>query len=669
MSHELRTPLNSLLILAEQLSSNPQGNLTPKQVEFAETIRGSGVDLLKLINDILDLSKIESGTVTVDVGEVRFDEMRQNLERTFRHVAEGKGVSFNIQIDQNVPSAIYTDAQRLDQVLKNLLSNAFKFTERGHVKLRVAPADSGWSADHDSLNRAKEVFAFSVSDSGIGIPLDKQSTIFDAFQQADGSTNRRYGGTGLGLAISRELAHLLGGEIKLESHQGRGSTFTLFLPEAYSSASVEKIAEVPRAETATTARTDKSERPVPPFTDVSISDDRFSILACEKAILIVEEDGDLAQWLLDSAHDAGFKAIVTPQGRTASALVREFAPIAIALDLELSDIEGYKVLERLKSDLATRHIPVIILSAAGASPQSALKYGAIAALEKPVDSTAIRTVLARVGAMTGAKAKKLLVVEDDATQRTSIRELIGNGSVDLREAATAAEALAALRDQELGCVVLDLILPDMSGFKLIEQIRAEHQQLPIIVYTGKVLSRREEEQLNRIAQTVIVKDVRSPERLFDQTALWLHRDVSKLSKERRDLLQRLHDPDEIFAGKKVLIVDDDIRNIFAMTSLLERYKMNVISAEAGKAGIEALQSARDIDLVLMDIMLPEMDGYDTIRAIRTIYGFEQLPIIALTAKAMKGDREKCIDAGASDYIAKPVETEELLALLRNWLYR
>jgi HAMP domain-containing protein/signal transduction histidine kinase/CheY-like chemotaxis protein len=669
MSHELRTPLNSLLILAEQLSSNPQGNLTPKQVEFAQTIHGSGVDLLKLINDILDLSKIESGTVTVDVGEVRFDEMRQNLERTFRHVAENRRVSFNIEIDQNAPAAIYTDAQRLDQVLKNLLSNAFKFTEGGHVKLRVAPADSGWSADHECLNRAKEVFAFSVSDSGIGIPLEKQSTIFDAFQQADGSTNRRYGGTGLGLAISRELAHLLGGEIKLESHEGRGSTFTLFLPEAYSSADVEKIAEISNMKAATTARPDKGERPVPPFTDVSIPDDRFSMLASEKAVLIVEEDRDLAQWLLDSAHDAGFKAIVTPQGRTVPGLAREFAPITIALDLELSDVEGYKVLERLKSDLTTRHIPVIILLGAGASPQSALKYGAIAALEKPVDSTAIRTVLAKVGAMTGAKTKKLLVVEDDAVQRISIRELVGNGSVDIREAATAAEALAALRDQEFGCVVLDLMLPDMSGFKLIEQIRAEHQQLPIIVYTGRDLSEKEEEKLNRVAQTIIVKDVRSPERLFDQTALWLHRDVSKLSKEKRDLLQRLHDPDEIFAGKKVLIVDDDIRNIFAMTSLLERYKMNVISAETGKAGIEALHSARDIDLVLMDIMLPEMDGYDTIRAIRAIYGFEQLPIIALTAKAMKGDREKCIDAGASDYIAKPVETEELLALLRNWLHR
>src|SRR5438552_4046470 len=564
MSHELRTPLNSLLILAEQLSSNPEGNLSPKQVEFASTIRDSGVDLLKLINDILDLSKVESGTVTVDVGEVRFQEMQQNLERTFGHVAEGKGLTFNIDIDENMPPLIYTDAQRLDQVLKNLLSNAFKFTERGYVKLRVAPAASGWSADHPRLKRAKAVFAFSVSDSGIGIPADKQTTIFEAFQQADGGTSRRYGGTGLGLAISRELARLLCGEIKLESHEGQGSTFTLFLPDSCPSDENEKLGPASAKETAMLPERRGSEPAVSPFANASIPDDRFGILPSDKTILIV---------------------------------------------------------------------------------------------------------FAKAVAMAAAVTKKLLVIEDDSAQRLAIRELVGNGSIEVIEAATAAEGLAALRDQEVGCVILDLMLPDISGFKLIEQIRAEHQQLPIIIYTGKDLSRKEEEQLNRLAQTIIVKDVHSPERLFDETALWLHRDVSKLPKDKRDLLQHMHDPNEILSGKKILIVDDDIRNIFAMTSLLERYKINVITAETGKAGIEALKKNRDIDLVLMDIMLPEMDGYDTMRAIRHMYSFNQLPIVALTAKAMKGDREKCIDAGASDYIAKPVETEELLSLLRNWLLR
>ena len=564
MSHELRTPLNSLLILAEQLSSNPEGNLSSKQIEFASTIRDSGVDLLKLINDILDLSKVESGTVTVDVGEARFQEMQQNLERTFGHVAEDKGLTFSIDIDQKLPLAIYTDAQRLDQVLKNLLSNAFKFTERGYVRLRVAPAPTGWSADHPSLARAKAVFAFSVSDSGIGIPLDKQGTIFEAFQQADGSTNRRYGGTGLGLAISRELARLLGGEIKLESNEGQGSVFTLFLPDSYSSVENEKVGGAVAADAAALAERERSEPAVSPFTNASIPDDRFSILPSDKTILIVEEDRDLAQWLLEQAHDAGLKAIVTPQGRTALALVREYAPIAITVDLQLPDIEGSKLLERIKSDLSTRHVPVIALSTHDSVRQSALKYGAIAALEKPISSAAIRKVLAKAATIAAAKTRKLLVIEDDARQRIAIRELVGNGTVEIVEASNAADGLAALRDQEIGCIILDLMLPDMSGFKLIEQIRAEHQQLPVIIYTGKDLSRKEEEQLNRLAQTIIVKDVRSPERLFDQTALWLHRDVSKLPQDKRDLLRRLHDPNAILAGKKILIVDDDIRNIFAI---------------------------------------------------------------------------------------------------------
>jgi HAMP domain-containing protein/signal transduction histidine kinase/CheY-like chemotaxis protein len=668
MSHELRTPLNSLLILADQLSSNPEGNLSSKQIEFARTIRDSGVDLLKLINDILDLSKVESGTVTVDVGEVRFQEMQQNLERTFGHVAENKGLSFKIDIDGKLPPAIYTDAQRLDQVLKNLLSNAFKFTESGHVTLRVAPVSDGWSADHPSLKRAKAVFAFSVSDSGIGIPAEKQATIFEAFQQADGSTSRRYGGTGLGLAISRELARLLGGEIALKSQEDQGSTFTLFLPDSYSVGEKEKIGAAQRPAVAALPDGERREPAPGVFTNASIPDDRFGILPSDKTILIIEENREDAQWLLDAAHEAGVKAIVTPQGRMAAGLARDYKPIVIALDFQLSDIDGSKLLERIKSDLTIRHIPIIAFARPNFGLQSALKHGAMAALEKPIGSATIRVLFARAAGIASSKPKKLLIIDDDANQRTAIRELVGDG-IEVIEAPTGTEGLSALRDQEMSCVILDLMLPDVSGFKLIEKIRAEHQQLPVIIYTGKDLSRKEEEELNRLAQTIIVKDVRSPERLFDQVALWLHRDVSKLPADKRDLLRRLHDPNEILVGKKILIVDDDIRNIFAMTSLLERYKINVVSAETGKAGIEALEKARDIDLVLMDIMLPEMDGYDTMRAIRQRYGFNELPIVALTAKAMKGDREKCIDAGASDYIAKPVETEELLSLLRNWLVR
>nr|MBA2433130.1 response regulator [Chthoniobacterales bacterium] len=669
MSHELRTPLNSLLILADQLSTNPEGNLTPKQVEFAKTIRGSGRDLLRLINDILDLSKIESGTVTLDVGEVRFEELRQSMERTFRHVAEGKDLSFSINIDPSLPAAVYTDAQRLEQVLKNLLSNAFKFTDRGSVSLSVMPADAGWSSERPSLASADQVFAFSVTDSGIGIPAEKQATIFDAFQQADGSTSRKYGGTGLGLAISRELARVLGGEIRLGSVEGGGSTFTLFLPQNYSVSPLDRPAPpVAAAVVQDQHQNGEYNGALPAPTDTAVADDRGNILPGEKALVIVEDDRDFAQWLLDLTRERGFKGIVTARGSTALELIREFAPVAITLDISLPDINGWKVLDRLKSDLSTRHIPVFIISA-NEEPENALKQGALRFLTKPIPEAAIEGIFAKIREMSETGAKKLLVIEDDETQRNSIRELIGNESAHLTDAGSAGEALAQLERERFDCVVLDLMLPDMSGFELIEKIREQETHLPIIVYTGKDLSAEEEEKLNRVAQMTIVKDVRSPERLFDQTALWLHREAATLPTDKREILQRLHDPDAVLNSKKVLIVDDDVRNIFAMTSMLERYKMNVLSAETGRGAIEALQREHGIDLVLMDIMLPEMDGYETMRAIRNMYGFGELPIIALTAKAMKGDREKCIEAGASDYISKPVDTERLLTLLRSWLHR
>ncbi|MDQ6626140.1 MAG: response regulator, partial [Verrucomicrobiota bacterium] len=670
MSHELRTPLNSLLILAEQLSANPDGNLTPKQVEFARTIRGSGKDLLKLINDILDLSKIESGTVSIDIGEVRFEEMRQTMERTFRHVAEGKGLSFKIEVDPSLPAEVHTDAQRLDQVLKNLLSNAFKFTERGHVNLRVSKADGGWTPGNGNLDRAESVFAFAVNDSGIGIPDEKQTTIFEPFIQADGSTSRKYGGTGLGLAISRELARVLGGEIRVESGHGRGSTFTLFLPHNYTVIPMERPLTEPAVKAAEmqSVSTNGESAPQPAEEHGVVPDDRTNVLPGEKVVLIIEDDRDFAQWLLDVAHENGFKAIVTARGNTGLALVREFLPTAITLDISLPDVTGWQVLDRLKGDVGTRHIPVFVISA-NEEPENALKQGALRFLTKPVDHAQVKGIFDKAHEMADSKSKKLLVIEDDETQRNSIRELIGNETADLTDAGDGKEALNALSNERFDCVVLDLMLPDMTGFELIDRIRSEDSNLPIIVYTGKDLSRDEEEKLNRIAQTTIVKDVRSPERLYDQTALWLHRDAAKLPEDKREMLRKLHDPDAVLSGKKVLIVDDDIRNIFAMTSMLERYKMDVSSAETGKAAIEVLNQRPGIEVVLMDIMLPEMDGYETMRTIRKMFGFEQLPIIALTAKAMKGDREKCIDAGASDYISKPVDTERLLTLLRNWLHR
>jgi CheY-like chemotaxis protein len=402
--------------------------------------------------------------------------------------------------------------------------------------------------------------------------------------------------------------------------------------------------------------------------EFTLADDRANVLPGEKSVLIIEDDADFAQWLLDVARQNGFKAVVTPRGKAALELVREFSPSAITLDLRLPDVDGWQILNRLKSDLATRHIPVFVISAQE-EPENVLKQGALRFLTKPIDEAQISQIFETARDMGETKAKKLLVIEDDEAQRNEISELIGNESAHLIEAPDAQTALEKLRNERVDCVVLDLMLPDMSGFELIEKIRDENEHLPIIVYTAKDLSQEEEEKLNRVAQTTIVKTVRSPERLFDQTALWLHRDAATLPEDKRELLRRLNDPNEVLAGKKVVIVDDDIRNIFAMTSMLERYKMEVHSAETGKAALELLQNEADTDLVLMDIMLPEMDGYETIRAIRGMYGFEQLPIIALTAKAMKGDREKCIDAGASDYIAKPVDPERLLTLLRNWLHR
>ncbi|TMA62149.1 MAG: response regulator, partial [Deltaproteobacteria bacterium] len=671
MSHELRTPLNSLLILADQLATNPDGNLTGKEVDYARTIHSSGNDLLKLINDILDLAKIESGTVTVDVGELPFRELQEYVERTFRPLAGSKALEFSVEVNERLPKAMQTDSKRLQQVLRNLLSNAFKFTERGRVSLEIGVANGGWSPDHFILNRSPSVVVFCVKDTGIGIQPEKQQIIFEAFQQADGSTSRRYGGTGLGLAISREIARLLGGEIAVTSRPNEGSTFTLYLPQTF------VPPRVGRRETAYGGYrmpvSLERERPAPTpialaAADAEAADDRASILPGDRVLLVVEDDRAFADVLLEAAHASGFKAVIAPRGAAALELARDITPDAITLDIRLPDIDGHRVLTRLKEDLETRHIPIHVISIDG-DLDPRVRRAARAVLSKPADAQAIRSALVGMKQFLDRPMKDLLVVLGDELERQRMVEFIGNGDVTTTAIATGGEALGALRGRSFDCVVVEAGLPDMSGLEVVEALLKEPSAagLPIVVYGAAELPSPEAERLRRLAEEANVTQAHSFEELFDETAIFLHRIAAALPEEKRAILVQRHDADEPLRGRRILIVDDDIRNIFAMTSLLERHGMEVLSAENGRDAIGVLRRVVDIDIVLMDIMLPELDGYDTTRAIRDIDGFQRLPIIALTAKAMRGDREKCIEAGASDYVAKPVDTERLLSTLRLWL--
>jgi CheY-like chemotaxis protein/signal transduction histidine kinase/HAMP domain-containing protein len=696
MSHELRTPLNSLLILAQQLSDNPEGNLSGKQVEFAKTIHGSGSDLLTLINDILDLSKIESGTVTLDVSEYRFSALRNYVDRTFRHMAEAKHLGFQVDLAENLPTALMTDTTRLQQVLKNLLSNAFKFTNHGQVALNISLVTSGWTADHPHLLHADAVLAFSVSDTGVGIPSDKLQLIFEAFQQADGSTARKYGGTGLGLSISRELARLLGGEIRVESTVSIGSIFTLYLPynragfinyEQTRQPQPARLAPpqpAPLLIPAPAARTESEAEAETVVATTTIAvpdtsgglveyatmlDDRGLIVPGDPSVLIVEDDERFAKTLLDFAREKNFKGTVTHRGDSALSLARDFQPAAILLDIDLPDIDGLTVLDRLKRDPSTRHIPVHVISAMR-ERERALRQGAISYINKPVSRETLQEEFTRIQKFLMGGKRSLLVVEDDKAQRESIVSLIGDADVHIVTAETGKAAMEALAEQHFDCMVLDLTLPDISGFDLLDQLGAQPRlrDLPIVIYTAQELSRKEVTKLKRYAKTIVVKDARSPERLVDETALFLHRSQASLPEAQRKMLEDIHVLDGGLAGRKVLIVDDDLRNIFALSSLLERQQMQVLFAENGRDGIEVLEKDPSIEIVLMDIMMPEMDGYDTMRAIRRIPKFKSLPIITLTAKAMKGDRDKCIAAGASDYITKPVDVAQLLSMMRVWLH-
>jgi signal transduction histidine kinase/DNA-binding response OmpR family regulator len=664
MSHELRTPLNSLLILSKILSENHEGNLTDKQVQYASTIQSSGHDLLELINEVLDLSRIESGTVEIETEEMRFPEIGEFIDRTFRPVAETKKLELITEFASDLPPSLTTDRRRLEQILKNLLSNAFKFTEQGSVRVRVAPATSGWEANHPVLNRTPKVVSFAVSDTGIGIAEDKQQLIFDAFQQADAGTSRKYGGTGLGLSISRELAALLGGSLQVTSQPGQGSTFTLYLPAVFAG---ETKRPVDSKESLAAAAKPK---PATPSEPASIEDDREKLQPGDLILLIIEDDPAFATILRDFAREKGFKAVVARTVNGGVALARELHPSAITLDLHLPDNEGWVVLDRLKHDSETRHIPIHIISADEERERS-LRLGAVSHFQKPVTKEIIDQALNQTIEFINRPLKNLLIVEDNAGEREALVALIGNGDVHSTAVGTAAEAFAELEKTHYDCVVLDLGLPDMSGLELIREIQRKYgpHTPPVIVYTGRELSRQEETELRLISDSIVIKNARSPERLLDETALFLHRVQTKLPEAKRRMIEQAHKSDSVLAGRQVLVVDDDVRNIFAITSALEASHMRVNYAESGQAGIDFLQLHPDVEVVLMDVMMPDMDGFEAIRRIRAVDRFRKLPIISVTAKAMKGDREKCLDAGASDYITKPVDMDQLRSLLRVWLYR
>ncbi|HEX7700586.1 MAG TPA: response regulator, partial [Kofleriaceae bacterium] len=577
-------------------------------------------------------------------------------DQTFRQVAEEKGLGFAVELDSDLPPSLETDDMRLRQVLRNLLSNAIKFTDRGKVKLRIGRA-------------APDVVAFAVSDTGIGIPHDKQRLIFEAFQQADGSTSRKYGGTGLGLAISREIAGLLGGDLKVESTTGQGSTFTMYLPLRYRK-------HEPMRPTQPQQRAIIVEHAMPePVIEIAaparmITDDYETIQPGDRVLLVVEDDLGFAMTILEMARGAGFKGVVANTGAQALELARVVKPDAITLDLRLPDVDGWVLLDRLKHDAATRHIPVHVLSGLDGERRS-LQQGALAFSQKPISHEVLESSLREIHAFVDKRVKTLLVVEDDPVQREAISDLIGDSDVETTTVSSGEIALQSLAEKAFDCVVLDLRLPGMSGFELIEQIKANpaNKRLPVIVYTGRDLTEEDKARLHGLAQTVIVKDVTTLERLLDETALFLHRVEANLAERKRKVLRRLAKHDPQLAERTVLVVDDDVRNIFALTSLLEGHRMNVLYAEDGKRALAKLEENPQIDIVLMDIMMPEMDGYEAVRRIREQAKWKELPVIALTAKAMKGDREKCLEAGASDYITKPVDSDQLLSLLRVWLYQ
>ena len=675
MSHELRTPLNSLLILARLLSDNSERNLTARQVEFAQTIHRSGSELLDLISDILDLSKVEAGKLEINPEETDLQDFLEHIEQAFGHLAGVKELRFVTEMEPGLPVRIRTDPKRVEQILKNLLSNACKFCEKGQVSVTIGRPVPGTLLFRTGLT-PEQTISIAVSDTGIGIPREKQSLIFEAFQQAEGTTGRRYGGTGLGLSISRELAWLLGGEIGLESEVGKGSTFTLYLPEKMQENMIEEapVEETVAGETEGTVETVASE-PEPVLTEETVpsrqaGDDREGLTQGDRSILIVEDDPRFASILADLSEQKGFKKLLADSGPEGLKLADMYRPSAILLDIILPGMDGLTVMERLKENPNTRYIPVHFISAREETPD-ALSMGAIGYLKKPVSLEDLDGVFKPIEDLVSHREKHLLVVEDDRIQRQSIIELIEGRDTKITAVDKAEEAYALLCESTFDCMILDLGLTGtMSAFELLERIQKEEgvSYPPVIVYTGKDLSREEEDRLHRYAQSIVIKGARSPERLLDEVTLFLHRVEADLPAQQRKILRSLHTRESVFEGRTVLLVDDDMRNLFALTHVLEEMGMSVLVGKNGREAVERLNEHPEVDLVLLDIMMPEMDGYEAMSVIRKDRRFEQLPIIALTAKAMKGDREKCLEAGANDYLAKPVDVDRMLSLLRVWLH-
>lgn len=718
MSHELRTPLNSLLILAQLLTDNKENNLTSRQIEYARTIHSAGADLLALINDILDLSKVEAGKLEVHPEEYNIKEIVEVIQQKFNHIAEQKHLKFQVSLGERLPDFIYTDSQRLKQILNNLLSNAFKFTAQGEVALEIrrpARSEVAWlKLDAD------QSIAIAVRDTGIGVPKDKQGLIFEAFQQVDGTTSRKYGGTGLGLSISRQLSRLLGGEIMLFSEEGKGCTFIFYLPDTYSAAlsqealkrsempsmrtvnitgndhvppppqfltppSTSSRVELPQAFVSTHEETHPQEiAPATPVTSETepapassipqenneVPDDREDLELDDRSLLIVEDDRNFARILMDLAHEKQFKCLLAEDGRIGLQLAECYKPTAIILDVGLPKVDGWTVMEKLKSNPDTRHIPVHFVSGSDQG-MDAKRMGAIGFLLKPVSMAELSDAFKKIEQFASKALKKLLILSDSVSREKQLLELVRDMNVESTTVETRDAALQYLQQQNVDCLIVDADVEQRQGTLFLEKLYADDSlsQVPVILYTDRELSREEEAIASHCADNVTIKSVRSPERLLDEATLFLHQLEANLPKEKRSMLRMVHDKEAILTGKKVLVVDDDMRNTFALATVLEEKNMEVLIAKNGREALTSLENNKDVSIILMDIMMPEMDGYEAMHHIRAQERFRKLPIIALTAKAMKGDKAKCIEAGANDYLAKPVDMDKLVSLMRVWLYR